>query len=384
MKVIIIGAGIGGLTTAIALQQRGIAYEIYDAAQGNQPVGAGIMLGANAMRVYDRLGIAGKIRKVAMLAEHIYIRNCRGEILQEINNAEVERKYGTGTYGLHRAALQGVLLEHCTGPVQYNKRCASISEDNSGITVHFSDGSKAKGTLVIGADGIRSVVREQYVVKARYRYSGQTCWRAIIPVDLPATEVGEASETWSKKGDGLRAMFTQVGPQQVYFWATKAMPAGTVMSAEKALQYIREALVDYPGYMQTMLQQLRPEYLIQNDLCDLEPLNVWHRGRAVLLGDAAHATTPNVGQGAGQAIEDAWVLAQCLAANGNYKQAFETYQQRRMERARKIVKLSWQIAKLTNWKGRFLTALRDGLMKSMPKKMAEKQLAFFYGVNLDE
>ena len=136
--------------------------------------------------------------------------------------------------------------------------------------------------------------------------------------------------------------------------------------------------------MQTILQQLRPEYLIQNDLSDLTPLNVWHRGRAVLLGDAAHATTPNVGQGAGQAIEDAWVLAQCLAANENYKQAFETYQQRRMERAKKIVKLSWQIAKLTNWKGRFLTGLRDGLMKSMPKRMAEKQLAFFYGVNLDE
>ncbi len=384
MKVIIIGAGIGGLTTAIALQQRGIAYEIYDAAQGNQPVGAGIMLGANAMRVYDRLGIAEELRKKAVLADNIYIRNCRGEILQEINNGEVEKKYGTGTYGLHRATLQGVLLDHCEQPVQYNKRCASISEDSKGITVHFSDGGKAAGTLVIGADGIRSVVREQHVVKAHYRYSGQTCWRAIIPVDLPVAEASEASETWSKKGDGLRAMYAQVGPQQVYFWATKAMPAGTMMSAEKALQYLREELADYPGYMQTILQQLRPEYLIQNDLSDLTPLNVWHRGRAVLLGDAAHATTPNVGQGAGQAIEDAWVLAQCLAANENYKQAFETYQQRRMERAKKIVKLSWQIAKLTNWKGRFLTGLRDGLMKSMPKRMAEKQLAFFYGVNLDE
>lgn len=383
MKVIIIGAGIGGLTTAIALQQRGIAYEIYDAAQGNQPVGAGIMLGANAMRVYDRLGIAAELRKKAVLADNIYIRNCRGEILQEINNGKVEKKYGTGTYGLHRATLQGVLLDHCKQPVQYNKRCASISEDSQGITVHFSDGSKAEGTLVIGADGIRSVVREQHVVKAHYRYSGQTCWRAIIPVDLPVAEASEASETWSKKGDGLRAMYAQVGPQQVYFWATKAMPAGTVISAEKALQYLREELADYPGYMQTILQQLRPEYLIQNDLSDLAPLRVWHCGRAVLLGDAAHATTPNVGQGAGQAIEDAWVLAQCLAGK-NYKDAFETYQRRRMERAKKIVKLSWQIAKLTNWKGRFFTRLRDGLMKSMPKRMAEKQLAFFYGVNLDE
>ena len=384
MKVIIIGAGIGGLTTAIALQQRGIAYEIYDAAQGNLAVGAGIMLGANAMRVYDRLGIAGELRKRAVLADNIYIRNCRGEILQEINNAEVEQKYGTGTYALHRASLQEVLLEHCAETVQYNKRCASISEDSKGITVHFADGSKTQGTLVIGADGIRSVVREQYVVKARYRYSGQTCWRAIIPVDLPAAETGEASEVWSKKGDGLRAMYTQVGPQQVYFWATKAMPAGTTMTPEGSLQYIREQLADYPGYMQTILQQLRPAYLIQNDLFDLEPLNTWHRGRAVLLGDAAHATTPNVGQGAGLSIEDAWILAQCLAAGENYKQAFETYQQRRMKRAKKIVQLSWHIAKLTNWKGRFLTGLRDGLMKSMPKKMAEKQLAFFYGVDLDK
>lgn len=383
MKVIIIGAGIGGLTTAIALRQRGIAYEIYEAAPGNRPVGAGIMLGANAIRVYERLGIGEEIKGVATLAGHIYIRNCRGAILQTISNAEVKRKYGAGTYGLHRAALQRVLLDHCGQPVQYNKRCASIQENGDRINVYFSDGTNAEGTLVIGADGIRSAVREQYVTKARYRYSGQTCWRAIIPVNLPAEEAATTSEVWSVKGNGLRAMFTQVGPQQVYFWMTRAMPAGTVMPPEEALKFIRKQLADYPGYMQTMLQHLRPEYLIQSDLSDLNPLRTWHRGRAVLLGDAAHATTPNVGQGAGMAIEDAWVLAQCLATTGNYHQSFETYEQRRMARAKKIVDLSWQIAKLTNWKGRLLTKLRDGLMRRIPERMSGKQLDFFYGVDLD-
>ncbi|GEP95889.1 FAD-dependent monooxygenase [Chitinophaga cymbidii] len=383
MKVIIIGAGIGGLTTAIALQQRGIAYEIYDAAPGNRPVGAGIMLGANAMRVYERLEIAEEIKSVSVLAEYIYIRNCQGTVLQTISNAEVEERYGTGTYGLHRAALQQVLLGHCRQPVHYNKRCASVSENGPCITVHFSDGSKAEGSLVIGADGIRSAVREQCVEKARYRYSGQTCWRAIIPVDLPAAEASVAAETWSVKGGGLRAMFTQVGPQQVYFWMTKAMPAGTVMPPEAALPFIREQLSGYEGYMQAMLHHLRPEYLIQSDLSDIAPLRSWHKGRAVLLGDAAHATTPNVGQGAGLAIEDAWVLVQCLAASGHHEQAFEAYQQRRMARAGKIVRLSRQIGWLTNWKGRLLTGLRDSLMKRMPKRMTDKQLAFFYGVDLD-
>ncbi|MGX5818803.1 FAD-dependent monooxygenase [Chitinophaga lutea] len=382
MKTIIIGAGIGGLTTAIALQQRGMAYEIYDAAPGNKALGAGIMLGVNAMRVFDKLGVGDAIRSASSLADHIYIRDDRGKVLQAIVNDDMRTRYGSATYAIHRATLQQLLLDRLEQPVHWGKRCAGVTEDGHSVTVNFEDGSAATGSIVVGADGIRSAVRENYVTNAQYRYSGQTCWRAIIPIDLPVAEQREASETWSNQGDGLRAMVTQVGPQQVYFWMTKRMPAGQRISPGQALTFIRGQLQDFPGYISRTLPHLTPESLIHGDLYDIAPLRTWYKGRAVLLGDAAHATTPNLGQGAGQAIESAWVLVQCLAATGDYGAAFSRYQQRRIARVHKIVGLSWQLAKFTNWKGRLLTGFRNGLMKNMPASLAKKQLEFLYGVEL--
>lgn len=384
MKVIIVGAGIGGLTTAIALQQRGIAYEIYDGAPGNQPLGAGITLGVNAMRVYDRLGISDAIRAVATLPSYLNICTDKGAVLQSIHNLSLEQQFGTGTYGIHRATLQQLLLDHVEQPVQWGRRCVSVSATAHEALVHFEDGHTATGTVVIGADGIRSVVRQSYISKGRYRYSGQTCWRAIVPIDLPAQEQVTASEVWSNRGDGLRAMYMQVGPQQVYFWMTKRLPAGSSWAAEKALVFIREQLKDFPDHMSSVLTALHPEQLIHSDLYDLAPIGQWYKGRVVLLGDAAHATTPNLGQGACQAIEDAWTLAHCMATAGGYEAAFAQYQRRRLARAHKVVNMSWQLARVTNWKGRLLTGLRNGLMKNMPERMMKKQLDFMFGVALED
>ncbi|WP_276485139.1 FAD-dependent monooxygenase [Paraflavitalea pollutisoli] len=383
MKVIIVGAGIGGLTTAIALQLRGIAYEIYDGAPGNRPLGAGITLGVNAMRVYERLGVATAIQQVAMLPTYLNICTNSGTVLQSIRNAAMEGHYGTGTYGIHRATLQQILLDHVDQPVQWGKRCLSIIEGTDHVAVHFSDGSEAKANIVIGADGIRSAVRESHIETGRYRYSGQTCWRAIVPIDLPAKELVTASEVWSNKGGGLRAMYMQVGPKQVYWWMTVGRPEGSQWVPDQALAFIREQLRDFHDYMPQVLEALRPEYLIHGDLHDLAPLRSWYRGRVVLVGDAAHATTPNIGQGAGQAIEDAWVLAHSLAITENYSSAFERYQQVRIKRAQKIVDVSWQLGQLTNWKGRLLTSLRNGLMRSVPERMMERQLKYMFGVTLE-
>lgn len=383
MKVIIVGAGIGGLTTAIALQQRGIDYEIYDGAPGNRPLGAGITVGVNAMRVYDRLGVSAAIRAAAMLPTYLNICTDTGSVLQSIRNAAMEGQYGTGAYGIHRATLQQILLDHVAGTVQWGKRCVSISEADDHVTVHFSDGTEAKGTIVIGADGIRSAVRESYIQKAHYRYSGQTCWRAIVPIDLPAAALVTASEVWSNKGGGLRAMYMQVGPQQVYWWMTIGRPEGSQWAPDQALAFIREQLAHFPEHMPEVLKAMRPEQLIHGDLCDIAALRTWYRGRVVLVGDAAHATTPNIGQGAGQAIEDAWALAHNLATASNYTAAFERYQQSRVKRAQKIVDISWRLGQLTNWKGRLLTGIRNGLMRSVPDRIMERQLKFMFGVALE-
>ncbi|HEY1164746.1 MAG TPA: FAD-dependent monooxygenase [Chitinophaga sp.] len=382
MKVIIIGAGIGGLTIAIALQQRNIPYEIFDAAPGNKAVGAGIMLGTNAMKVYGRLGLSAILEGRGALPDRYSIRDHQRNVLKVIDNKLLLERYDHKSLMIHRAALQDELINALEKRVQWGKKCVQIKESATGVSVQFEDGSEASGDILVGADGIRSTVREQCVVKAQYRYSGQTCWRAIIPMDLPAAEQRETAEVWGE-GNGLRASYGQVGPKQVYFWMTKQMPAESVFTADAALAYIKTSLQSFDGYMQTVLTQLTADTLIHSDLYDIKPIRRWYQGRVVLLGDAAHATTPNLGQGASQAIEDAYMLARCLASFPDHARAFATYQQKRIDRAVKIVSMSRSLSMLTNLKCRIAVWFRNQLMKRIPAGIADQQMAFLYDVNLD-
>jgi 2-polyprenyl-6-methoxyphenol hydroxylase-like FAD-dependent oxidoreductase len=382
MKVIIIGAGIGGLTLAIALQQQGIPYVIYEAASGNKAVGAGIMIGTNAMKVYMRLGVSAALEKRGILADHFFIRDYKDKILKAIDNRELETRFGHGGVSIHRASLQDELLNAVHGPVQWGKKCVSVEQSDTQVSVHFEDGSSDSGEVLIGADGIRSVVRELCIEPAQYRYSGQTCWRATIPIDLPAEEQKSSSERWGA-GNGLRAMYGQVGPQQVYFWMTVKRPAGSVYTPEAALSFIKTSLQPFEGYMQTVLRHLTADTLIHTDLYDIKPLSRWYKGHIALLGDAAHATTPNLGQGASQAIEDAYILARCLSAHPTPSAAFAAYQRKRMQRARKVVSYSRSLAMLTNLRGRLAVWCRNALMKHAPARMSEQQMRFLYDVNLD-
>lgn len=382
MKVIIAGGGIGGLTTAIALQQRGITCEVYDAAPSNKALGAGIMLAPNAMNVFDKLGVGNALRARGAVARQFYIKYYKGDVLQHIDSSILQQKFGSASYGIHRAALQQELIKAVNRPVHWGKRCIRVQQAAAGVTAYFEDGTTVGGDVLVGADGIRSVIREQHVAHARYRYSGQTCWRAIVPVNLPEREAAEAAEVWGG-GNGLRAMCMQVGPQQVYFWMTKRMPAGLTITPEEALAFIKKELHHFPKYMHDVMEHLRPEALIHSDLYDIAPMRQWYNGRIVLLGDAAHATTPNLGQGAGQAIEDAYVLAKWLATEKNIATAFEQYRRQRIKRVHMLVNTSWQLARITNWKGPLLAALRNTLLKSVPAGMASKQIDLVYGVQLE-
>lgn len=160
------------------------------------------------------------------------------------------------------------------------------------------------------------------------------------------------------------------------------MPAGLTIRPEEALALIKYELRDFSGYMQNVLQHLQPEALIHAGLYDIAPLQQWYNGRIVLLGDAAHATTPNVGQGAGQAVEDAYVLAQCLAGEKNIAVAFKKYRQLRIKRVHKLVNTAWKLGRITNWKGPLLAGFRNMIVKKMPKKLSAAQLEFMYGIQL--
>lgn len=381
MKTIIIGAGIGGLTAAIALQQKGIPYEIFDAAPGNRPVGAGLLLGSNAMNVYEKLHLLSVLRERSCMAHELLLIDQKGHILQRQSNVLFRKRFGNGAHFIHRAALQQTLLEAVEQPVQWGKRCREVVQTASKVTAYFEDGTAATGDLLIGADGIRSVVREQYVEKAVYRYSGQTSWRATVPIDLPETEQLSPAVIWGS--NGFRTSFAQVGPQQVYCWFTKKNPAGQLLPPEAALDYLHQELRDYTGYMHTVLQHVTPDMLLQTDLSDIAPLRGWHHHRIVLIGDAAHATMPHLAQGASLAIEDAYVLAGCLQQCPEIAAALHLFEQRRMPRVKKIVRTSRQMARMANMKNRLVVWCRNFMVKNMPRRMADMQLQFLYGFDPD-
>ncbi|MEX6687465.1 FAD-dependent monooxygenase [Danxiaibacter flavus] len=382
MKALIIGGGIGGLTTAIALKQRGISFEVYEAAEEIKAVGAGIWLGANAMNMFEKLGVAEKIKASSVCLKKAYIKDYKGNILQTIDNEALLDKYGHTSQAIHRSTLQKILAEEMGNAIQLNKRCVSVEQNKDGVKVCFADGTTAAGDLLVGADGIRSVIREQYVTNAFYRYSGQTCWRATVNMQLPENEINEAAEVWGYSS-GLRASYSQVGENQVYFWYTKAMPEGNQLSNGDALALIKKDLKHFYGNMNVVVDNIDPAMLIKSDLYDFRPIDKWFNGRIVLIGDAAHATTPNLGQGASQAIEDAWVLAGCLKVNQTITGAFEQYQHLRMKRAKKIVKTSYQIARATNFKSGFARALRNFLIKNTPASITQKQFEMLYNVNYE-
>lgn len=383
MKAIIIGGGIGGLTAGIALQQRGIDFEVFEAAPEIRPVGAGIWLGGNAMNVFEKLSVADPIKARAYYQKEIFIKDYHGSVLQRVDNEQIRRKYGNGTYSIHRAALQEVLANEVGSKLHVGKKCTGVYQHTSGITAHFEDGTQVHGDFVIAADGIRSTIREKYVAKAVYRYSGQTCWRAIVHMNLPTEEQNQSAEVWGYD-KGLRASYSQVGQEQVYFWVTIAMPKDSHFNNLEAHRMIKNWLQPFSGYyLQTVVRNIQPELLIHSDLYDIKPIAKWHAGAIVLLGDAAHATTPNLGQGAGMAIEDAYVLATCLEKEKDLQKAFTTYQNKREKRTQKVVDISWKLAQMTNIGNAALRQMRNWIIKATPNFVTQKQFDLLYGVDLD-
>jgi 2-polyprenyl-6-methoxyphenol hydroxylase-like FAD-dependent oxidoreductase len=381
MKVIIIGAGIGGLTTAIALKQRGIDYEVYEAAPQLKEVGAGIWVPTNAMNVFERLGIAEKIKRAGKLMEEICVGNYKGKIFQTISASEVVPLYGNGTTTIHRGKLQALLYEELDkNKVHTSKKLKHYREEGEKVTAYFEDQTSASGDLLLGADGIHSTVRSQLFGKMPLRYSGQTCWRAATDFKIPSSSSARMCELWGK-GNGIRFAYSQMTETQVYFYATMKAPAGGKDQPGELKDFLKKEYSLFGDLAIEIIESATEEKIIRTDLFDLKPISAWTRGRIALLGDAAHATTPNLGQGGAQAIEDGYVMALSLSENKNIESALEKYQSVRYKKAIHVVNTSWQYGKMSNLNNRIAIAFRDFMMANAPKSMGDRMLKKIYELN---
>ncbi len=379
MKIAIIGGGIGGLTTAIALQKKGFTdVTVYEAASEMLPIGAGILLATNAMTILDRLGIAQQIKAAGNVLQSVRIANHKGEILSNVDFSKIIKRYGNGTVSIHRGKLQQILLENISkNTVFVGKRLKNIENTEGGVQLHFEDKTTVHADMVIGADGIHSIVRKYLFGETPIRYSGQTCWRGIAKMTLndPNTSV----EMWGTKA-GLRACVSQVSDTEVYWYITSKQKEGYKLSEKETKPYLLNLVSEFNSSIQKAIQLTENQHILNNDLFDFKPIKLWFKNNIVLMGDAAHATTPNLGQGACQAIEDASCLANCLKNTPSVHTAFLAFQKARIKKTTFVVNTSYQIGQLNNMGGFIGYRFRNFLMKLAPTSIAEKQFDYLFKV----
>jgi FAD-dependent urate hydroxylase len=389
-KITIIGGGIGGLTAAIALQQRGFDVTVYEAAPDIKAIGAGLWVAPNAINVFERLGIADKIKNAGNQLVTSCLGDHKGNALTTVDFSKIAAKYKNGTTTIHRGTLQNILLNAVKpNTVKTNYRLKSIENAENtegGIIVHFENGETIETDILIGADGIHSVVRKHLFGDIPLRYSGQTCWRGIAKMQMQNPK--HTAELWGTKG-GLRAAYTQVNAEEVYWYITLKTGKGTKIPPQEVQSYLTNLVSEFNSEIQIAIINTDNQHIIQSDLFDIKPLPQWYRGNIVLLGDAAHATTPNLGQGACQAIEDAYYLAACLSENPSrllrdvplVLEAFSAYQAKRKPKADFVIKTSYQLGLLNNIGGSIGFRLRNFLLKIMPQSIGERQFDYLFALD---
>lgn len=369
MTIDIIGAGIGGLTTAIALRQQGFEVRLFEQAPELRPVGAGIVLAANAMQVFQELGILDALVERGQPLRGAEITDGAFRLLSGTDWGYLKAHFGVSTLGIHRGALQEVLVQQLPqGSIQLDHALDRVQWTDQGATLHFANGKTIASDLVLGADGIHSKVRQALFPESRLRQAHQYCWRGVTHFPLPQARQNNITEAWK---DGLRFGLVPLGEDRVYWFAVEAVPFGKIPTATEQLPQL---FADFDPLVGDLLRATPVAQVHLAPLCDLEPLPSWHRGAVCLLGDAAHAPTPNLGQGAGQAIEDARVLALCLAQQGQPLAAFAQYERLRRPKVKRIRDVSWLIGRVGHWRHPLAQGLRKLLLRSTPLKTQQKQL----------
>lgn len=373
--IIIIGAGIGGLTTAIALRRLGFLVDVYEQSPHIREVGAGIWIAPNAMKVYAELGLDEIITHAGFPLSRISITDVKRKKISTVDCARVKQRHGFTTISIHRAVLQKLLSEEIPSEnIHLNKTCIGYKQTDVEVSAIFNDGTVVNGDVLLFADGIHSAGRKQLLPDNTLRYSGQTCWRFIA--DIALDNPSHMFEIWSQK-KGVRVGYSPINNNQVYVFITEHTAAGQPHNRSSVKSYLSHLCNDFDETVQHIIQLADPEKIIRSDLFDFAPVHRWVDGRMALLGDAAHATTPNLGQGACQAIEDARIIAQVLSGEDNIPEALAKYQNKRIEKAHYITNTSWTFARLTNTTGLSKSIVKF-MLRMTPERISEKQMDKVY------
>ena len=337
LKAIIIGSGIAGLATGISLRQAGYEVEIYEKASKLTPAGAGISLWSNGIKFLNKLGLGKEVAAIGGQMNRMEYRNHQGELLNDINLLPLIKQVGQRPYPVSRTDLQDMMLNAFgKKDVHLGMRCISIEQDENSATAIFTDGTTATGDILIGADGIHSVVRNYIGEKnVELRYAGYVNWNGLVEA---SPDLGESDVWVIYVGDGKRASMMPVGNNRFYFFFGCPQPQGTKVEPQNIRAELAKTFAGWAQPVQNLIQKLDQKRVNRLEINDIDPLRHIVKGRVGLVGDSAHAATPTLGQGGCQAMEDAEVLCRYLVTtNISVEDALKRYETERKERVAQLM-----------------------------------------------
>jgi 2-polyprenyl-6-methoxyphenol hydroxylase-like FAD-dependent oxidoreductase len=352
-KLIIAGGGIGGLAAALALRRSGIEASVYERAPSFAELGAGMSLWPNATRVLKAWGILDPLAEAGEPVEQFDLLRPDGRMISSIPMGG----YPTPALCIHRADLHRVLRASLgDAPLESGRRLVGFAENGkASVVARFADGHEAEADGIVGADGINSVVRAQLHGASPPVYRGYRIWRGISP-DIRGTVLGHISETW---GRGRRFGIMPMGQGRICWYATRNSPADQPDEAEGRKREIRDLFAGWHKPVEALIESTDAANIITTHACDRRALRRWGKGRTTLLGDAAHPITPNVGQGACLAIEDAACLAKALLQEPDVAKGFRAYEAMRQIRTSLIGWQARHIGTLGQLENRWFAGARD-------------------------
>jgi 2-polyprenyl-6-methoxyphenol hydroxylase-like FAD-dependent oxidoreductase len=365
-KIIIIGGGIGGLSVANALTQAGADWEIHERSQRIGIGGTGLTLWPNALRALARLGLGQTIQSLADPLELGEIYDWRHRLLKSVPLAQVRTRSGLPLLCLRRIDLYAKLLRPLDqSKIHVGSRCTGSERNSDGTTLSFEDGSTRNAPIVVAADGVRSPLRDSLIGFDPLHYVGWMTWRGVAKLPPGTFPKGRYREFF---GRGSRFGVFWIRDDYVYWYGTLNSTVHDKPALDPAHQ--AEALAhfaDWPDLARIVISATRPDDLVRTGVYDTQPLPRWTDGSIVLLGDAAHPMTPDLGQGACQAIEDALTLVKCLRDHGDAAAALSAYQDIGLARTSPLVARSRKIGKMRQWQTPLTSGLRNTVMRLMPQ-----------------
>jgi 2-polyprenyl-6-methoxyphenol hydroxylase-like FAD-dependent oxidoreductase len=356
-KVLVVGAGIGGLTAAIALRANSINVEVYEAAPQLPASGTGLGLASNATKVLHTLGIDLGRENCGCALERLELRTARGNMIRALPIQSITAELGDPIVSIHRGDLMRVLLDAAGDtPIRFGAQIVDFETADRGLRAVCADGWTTQADVLIGADGIHSRIRSKIAGTASPTDCGYVFWLATVAFDHRRVVPGYAGHYWGK---GQRFGLIDIGGGRVYWWGSKNMPAARARCWRGRKTEILAAFDGWAPEIIDVIERTPDHTIVTVPAQDRPFLEQWGCGPVSLLGDAAHPMQTSLGQGASSAVEDAYVLAEAIARVSDPVAALRRYENLRRDRARMLVRSSRRYSRLEQVQNPALRAARD-------------------------